>query len=149
MRTEVDEYARREQSDFLLDVNHDGEVLDFHCLRHTGGAGDERSTPQGCACGYASLARHSTITLTMDTYGHLVPGQEAETVARFSAMLGDVSKTLRATGTDDLIVGAPHRAQRQTQRAECEMQRDGASKFEPLKFGAARIALRSHCELPI
>ena len=26
--------------------------------------------------------RHSVITLAMDTYGHLFPGQEAETVAR-------------------------------------------------------------------
>ena len=29
---------RREQSDFLADVNHEGERLDFHSLRHTCGA---------------------------------------------------------------------------------------------------------------
>ena len=31
--------------------------------------------------------RHSTIVLTMDAYGHLFPGQEADTVSRFPAML--------------------------------------------------------------
>ena len=33
-----DEYARREESDFLSDVNHEGEIFDFHSLRHTCGA---------------------------------------------------------------------------------------------------------------
>lgn len=33
-----DEYQRRLRSDFLIDVNHEGEVLDFHSLRHTTGA---------------------------------------------------------------------------------------------------------------
>ena len=46
--------------------------------------------------------RHSSIVLTMDTYGHLFPGQEAETVARFSDLLGnDPPNALRATGTTD------------------------------------------------
>jgi hypothetical protein len=31
--------------------------------------------------------RHSSIQLTMDTYGHLFPGQEADTVARFPDMI--------------------------------------------------------------
>jgi len=35
-----------------------------------------------------SIMRHSTITLTMDTYGHLFPGQDAETVLLFPAMVG-------------------------------------------------------------
>ncbi|MBN2474708.1 MAG: hypothetical protein JXB62_08870, partial [Pirellulales bacterium] len=34
-----------------------------------------------------SVMRHSTITLTMDTYGHLFPGQEAEAVSRFPVMV--------------------------------------------------------------
>ena len=32
------EYAQRQQSDFLADVNHEGEITDFHSLRHTCGA---------------------------------------------------------------------------------------------------------------
>ncbi len=43
--------------------------------------------------------RPSFSPLTMDTYGHLFPGQEAETVARFPRMLGDAPEDLRATGT--------------------------------------------------
>lgn len=33
VRHDLEEYARREQSDFLVKVNHEGEVLDFHSLR--------------------------------------------------------------------------------------------------------------------
>ncbi len=34
-----------------------------------------------------TIMRHSQITLTMDTYGHLFPGQAAEAVGRFGHML--------------------------------------------------------------
>ena len=52
--------------------------------------------------------RHSSIVLTMDTYGHLFPGQEAETVARFSDLLGnDQPNVLRATGTTDATADKP------------------------------------------
>jgi hypothetical protein len=37
--------------------------------------------------------RHSTITLTMDTFGHFFPGQEAETIARLPEMVGRGIKT--------------------------------------------------------
>jgi len=47
-----------------------------------------------------TIMRHSTITLTMDTYGHLFPGQEAEAIARFPDMLGKGPRQLRATETD-------------------------------------------------
>jgi hypothetical protein len=83
------ERSRREKSDFLLDTNHDGEVLDFHGLRHTCGAwlaltGAHPKVVQ-------TVMRHSTITLTMDTYGHLFPGQEAEAVSRLRGLMtGDL-----------------------------------------------------------
>ena len=50
--------------------------------------------------------RHQSITLTMDTYGHLFPGQEYEAVMRLGGLLdGPESQfqTLRATGTDDQV----------------------------------------------
>jgi len=34
-RHDPEERARPEQSDFLADVTHEGEIFDFHCLRHT------------------------------------------------------------------------------------------------------------------
>ena len=80
------EAARRRESDFLKAVNHEGEALDFHGLRHTCGAWLAMSGAHPKAV--QAVMRHSTIMLTMDTYGHLFPGQEAETVARLPGMLG-------------------------------------------------------------
>ena len=34
-----------------------------------------------------SVMRHSTITLTMDSYGHLLPGAEAEAADKLGAMI--------------------------------------------------------------
>lgn len=89
-----EERIAREGSDFLASEDHDGRVLDFHALRHTTGA--------WAAMGGASpkaiqtLMRHATITLTLDTYGHLLPDEAAATVAR----MPDVDPVeLRLTGT--------------------------------------------------
>ncbi len=99
VQNDAKEYERRQQSDFLADTNHDGEHLDFHSLRHTCGAWSALTGAHPKAV--QALMRHSSITLTMDTYGHLFPGQEAETVARFPGMLGGQPQQLRATGTCD------------------------------------------------
>jgi integrase len=71
--------------DFLLPTNHAGEVLDFHALRHTCGAwlalaGVHPKVIQ-------AVMRHSTITLTMDAYGHLFPGQAADAIKKLPDML--------------------------------------------------------------
>ena len=100
-----EEYEKRSQSDFLAAVNHDGEHLDFHSLRHTCGAWYAMTGAHPKAV--QAVMRHSTITLTMDTYGHLFPGQEADTVARLPAMMGDDPEALRATGTDDAEIVHP------------------------------------------
>ncbi len=60
-----EEYQRRTQSDFLAAVNHSGEKLDFHALRHTCGAWLSMSGAHPKAV--QAVMRHSTITLTMDT----------------------------------------------------------------------------------
>jgi hypothetical protein len=99
IRHDPDEHARRRESDFLAPTNHEGETLDFHALRHTCGAWLATSGAHPKAV--QAVMRHSTITLTMDTYGHLFPGQEAETVARLPNMLSDASEALKATGTAD------------------------------------------------
>ena len=98
-RHDPEEYARREQSDFLCPVNHEGESLDFHSLRHTCGAWLAMGGAHPKAV--QAVMRHSTITLTMDTYGHLFPGQEAETVARLPEMLAKEPEARGATGTED------------------------------------------------
>ncbi len=45
------------------------------------------------------LLRHSTITLTLDTYAHLLPSEEVETVGRMAGFEED--NTQAATGTMD------------------------------------------------
>jgi len=87
---------QRESSDFLLAEDHDGRHVDFHALRHTCGA--------WAAVGGASpkaiqtLMRHSSITLTLDTYGHLLPDEAAATVAKMPTV---ASAPLQLTGTHD------------------------------------------------
>lgn len=98
-----EERIRREQSDFLQAVNHEGEKADFHSLRHTTGAwlaknGEHPKVVQ-------TVMRHASITLTMDTYGHLFPGQEADAVANMPSILGGntaAPEVLQATGTDGM-----------------------------------------------
>ncbi|QDV66216.1 Phage integrase family protein [Crateriforma conspicua] len=73
------------ESDFLKDKNDADEIFDFHSLRHTCGAwlamrGAHVKTVQ-------TIMRHKTITLTMDTYGHLFPGSEPEAVGRLDHWL--------------------------------------------------------------
>jgi len=121
------EYAQRQQSDFLTDANHEGEVIDFHSLRHTCGAwlamtGAHPKVVQ-------QVMRHQSITLTMDTYGHLFPGQEADAVGRLRQMLVDhqsESEALRATGTDDQMAKAPETALHLAQQLGRETRRSDA-----------------------
>ena len=79
-----DKLETDQESDFLLVENHNGETLDFHALRHTCGAwlaiqGVHPKTIQ-------SVMRHKSITLTMDTYGHLFPGAEPEAIRKLEGM---------------------------------------------------------------
>ena len=98
-----DEAARRRESDFLVAKDAEGRVLDFHALRHTCGA--------WAAMGGASpkaiqtLMRHSTITLTLDTYGHLLPDEAAETVAKLPGFDAIARTREAATGTTDADAG--------------------------------------------
>ena len=112
------EYERRTHCDFLAETNHEGEHLDFHSLRHTCGAWLARSGAHPKEV--QAVMRHSSITLTMDTYGHLFPGQEAETVARFPAMLDGEPTAFAATGTNGHPPQIP-------QQSACEPMRHSVS----------------------
>ncbi|QDT07959.1 site-specific tyrosine recombinase XerC [Rubripirellula lacrimiformis] len=73
------------ESDFLVSENDAGERLDFHALRHTCGAwlavaGVHPKTIQ-------TVMRHKTITLTMDTYGHLFPDAEPQAIEKLGCIL--------------------------------------------------------------
>lgn len=76
------ERAERERSDFLASRDRDGRVADFHALRHTFITELVRA---GVAPKDAKeLARHSTITLTMDRYSHVGIRDTAAAVARLT-----------------------------------------------------------------
>ena len=63
-----------------------------------------------------SVMRHSSITLTMDAYGHLAPGEEADAVARMRDLMV-LADALKAPGTDDSTVEPGTGAARRTRNA--------------------------------
>ena len=90
--------AEWKQSDFLEYRNAAGRVADFHSLRHTfisnlAASGCHPKTAQ-------ALARHSTITLTMDRYTHGVVGDEAAALAALPDLSVPPAEAARDTGTD-------------------------------------------------
>ncbi len=109
-RHEPEEFMRRDQSDFLAVENHAGLKLDFHALRHTCGAwlvlaGATLNVVQ-------SVMRHSTVTLTIDTYGHLLPGAEADAVdglAEFFSIPELEPVEALKTGTDNAPIDGGRR----------------------------------------
>jgi integrase len=96
-----EEEQTREASHFLTYRDARGRVFDFHALRHwyisnLALIGLHPKVAQ-------SLARHSTITLTMDFYTHLELFDVAGSVNNLPhTSLGDIAETpaLQATGTD-------------------------------------------------
>ena len=104
------ERGERERSNFLTYRDGEGRVADFHGLRHTF---ITESVRAGVAPKDAKeLARHSTITLTMDRYSHVTVRDTAAAVARLNLPtnpeLTNDAGALRATGTDPC---AQHREQ--------------------------------------
>jgi hypothetical protein len=81
--------------------------------------------------------RHSSIVLTMDTYGHLFPGQEADTVARLDNLTAGPPEAHAATGTDDA-----RPAQRYAQRAGRETVRSDATAGDATTPKASRKGRR-------
>jgi len=79
-----------------------GLVVDFHSLRHTfitnlANAGVHPKTAQ-------TLARHCSITLTMDRYSHTLREQEAEALGVLPDLAPSSREAARKTGTDDAVV---------------------------------------------
>ena len=80
-----------------------GRVADFHSLRHTfvsrlASSGVHPKEAQ-------TLARHSTITLTMDRYTHIAVGRVAGALEKMPSLDAPVEHAAaRATGTDDRCV---------------------------------------------
>lgn len=112
------ERRQRRSSAFLAVEDPAGRVLDFHALRHTFitrivRAGVKPKVAQ-------QLARHSTITLTMDRYTHLGLADDVAALDALPSLEETVPAELAATGTDG-------RAQRRAQRATRTGAHPGAS----------------------
>ncbi len=76
-----------------------GRVADFHALRHTfisnlAAGGVRPKVAQ-------ALARHSTITLTMDRYSHQYAGDERAALAALPDLTVPVAAVTKALGTDN------------------------------------------------
>ncbi len=78
-----------------------GRVVDFHALRHTfisnlAAGGVHPKTAQ-------TLARHSTITLTMDRYSHSYRGEQSAALAVLPDLSPQECDETLATGTDATV----------------------------------------------
>ena len=79
--------------------NNEGKISDFHSLRYTfisnlASGGVHPKVAQ-------SLARHSTITLTIDRYTHSYHGEQSEALKSLPDLLPLNRNKGKATGTDD------------------------------------------------
>ncbi len=129
--------------------DEDGRLLDFHALRHTfisnlirGGVDPKVAQ---------SLARHSTITLTMDRYSHTVMGQQAQALRALPDLSENGLETSqRATGTDDAqVLGiSPGRLERRSPGGSSQTP-DGTMAAESVKQEGreSQRSVRSHGHL--
>ncbi len=112
------EREKREKSEFLKDKDAAECNVDFHALRHTF---ITRLARSGVAPAVAkSLARHSTITLTMDHYTHTLVEDERDALDRLPSIGGNVPtrKVAQATGTYDATGADAAQRAAHLQRAE-------------------------------
>jgi len=92
-----------EDGTFLAYVDGAGRYADFHALRHSfisalASGGVHPKTAQ-------TLARHSTITLTMDRYTHQYAGNLTAALDLLPDLSRPTPEAAKATGTDDRLVG--------------------------------------------
>lgn len=120
------EKARREgDASFLLSRDESGQVVDFHALRHTFISNLARGGVHPKVA--QTLARHSSITLTMDRYSHTVLGDLHDALDVLPDLRANPAQEARqrATGTHGRAFGgttvqAPHNPQRMNPTASVE-----------------------------
>ena len=85
-------------------ANDQEEVLDFHSLRHTFVSNLLRSGASQAVI--KALARHSTLVLSVDTYGHLENDEDRAALRNLPKLDGSPDNgALAATGTDGASAG--------------------------------------------
>jgi integrase len=131
------ELNKRQESDFLLHENEAGETLDFHALRHTCGAWLAKSGTQPKVV--QTVMRHYSITLTMDTYGHLFPGEEADAIDRLGSFLGEHSESAQRAAQRAEQKNASGKTAREESALE---ESQPGSEPKPLRLAGIDNALR-------
>ena len=109
------ERRARWKTDFLAVIDASGHVCDFHALRHTYITNLMRSGVHPRIA--QTLARHSTITLTMDRYSHVGLLDEAAALDAMPAAPASGQAALRPTGTDGKHTGGEAATADPVQRA--------------------------------
>ena len=124
------EGQKRAETRFLSYCDGAGRVADFHALRHTfisnlAGAGVHPKTAQ-------TLARHSTITLTMDRYSHVYRNDLTAALDALPDLSQPAFYSYTSTGTDEV--------------AAClspPLSPVGDSRQSSVESGAAKVATGS------
>ncbi len=133
------EHKARSESSFLAYRDEAGRVADFHALRHTFITGLARGGVHPKLA--QQLARHSTITLTMDRYSHTVLPDLSDALAALPDLTPQPKQPdqQRATGT----AGAEPVEAPMTDSALRELYVDSC---ESLRTAADADAKRARCQ---
>lgn len=125
-----------------------GRVLDFHALRATFAS---LLAASGCHQKAAQeLMRHSTITLTMDTYTHTTRGALGSALAKPPDLSRSDAQTVGATGTDDavsVLVATGARTGGNTVRNGGVSVREGAAEKARSRAADTTLSTRKDREL--
>jgi len=129
------EHERRKDSDFLSYADAAGRKADFHALRHTFISNLARGGVHPKIA--QQLARHSTITLTMDRYSHTV--------------MGELQDALRALPGLDSVPPeiTRQRAARRGGGASCETDLPHERTHDPASESALTAALTGAASGPV
>jgi len=108
-KVDPNELERRQSDEFLQQTTSEGK-LDFHSLRHTCGSwlaklGAHPKLIQ-------SVMRHSTITLTMDRYGHTFPEEQAELIQKLDRLFPSDAANPAASHLQYVLQQSQHDSER-------------------------------------
>ena len=117
-----------------------GRVADFHALRHTfitnlATGGVAPKTAQ-------ALARHSTITLTLDRYTHQYKGDEAAALDVLPDLSAPPAEAVALLGTDDSAATADDTPTSSPTSSSAKSRPSGASRCDEVEGEARREAGR-------
>jgi len=108
-----------------------GRVLDFHSFRHTFVSNLLRSGASQTVV--KSLARHSTLVLSVDTYGHLEDGEDRVALRNLPKLdVGPEAEAFAATGTDGREAGDAGGDAKQDPDLYQSLYQPGADQCSPM-----------------